>query len=393
MRILFYFDHQINPERGGTERATDVLAHAFLEKGHITFYMARYKEYPIGDIPIFFLPQPQEVASSDNISFVEYVVNTENIDVIVNQGTNGNDIYLFNRHTLNVRSAIVSCLHFSVYEGLNYFSQLTPYVFSLVKPWETCMSCLRWLKQPYNQRKAMQGKRKRFSFIYEHSDAVVVLSPSYIEDYVKVACLSDLEKLYSFPNPVSFSMKKCVNEQNKEKEILFVGRLSYSEKRVDRLLAAWRLIHLRHLDWRLSIVGDGPDRARLESLVRKWNLQRVTFWGYQSPLPFYQKASIFCLASTHEGLPMVLIEAMQNQTVPIAFDSFGAAHDMIQSGRNGILVSPFNIKVYALAMEELIRNAASRVQMGKQAYMDVVERYDRSKIVERWIDFLMKLKS
>ena len=239
----------------------------------------------------------------------------------------------------------------------------------------------------------MQGKRKRFSFIYEHSDAVVVLSPSYIEDYVKVACLSDLEKLYSFPNPVSFSMKKCVNEQNKEKEILFVGRLSYSEKRVDRLLAAWRLIHLRHPDWRLSIVGDGPDRARLESLVRKWNLQRVTFWGYQSPLPFYQKASIFCLASTHEGLPMVLIEAMQNQTVPIAFDSFGAAHDMIQSGRNGILVSPFNIKVYALAMEELIRNAASRVQMGKQAYMDVVERYDRSKIVERWIDFLMKLKS
>ena len=44
-------------------------------------------------------------------------------------------------------------------------------------------------------------------------------------------------------------------------------------------------------------------------------------------------------------------------------------------------------------MEELMRNAAGRVQMGKQAYVDVVERYDRSKIVERWIDFLMKLKS
>ena len=120
MNILFYFDRQINPERGGTERVTYNLAHYFQGKGNRVMYLAKHKvEEADVSIKTFFLPDNGSVVSDENISWLENFLREEKIDFLINQGANGDDIYLLSHKALNTKTKIISVLHFSVYQGPN----------------------------------------------------------------------------------------------------------------------------------------------------------------------------------------------------------------------------------------------------------------------------------
>ena len=69
----------------------------------------------------------------------------------------------------------------------------------------------------------------------------------------------------------------------KQNEIIFVGRLDYSSKRVDRILKVWEKLQDKNIDWRLTIVGGGQDRERLENLSKQLKLERITFAGHTNP--------------------------------------------------------------------------------------------------------------
>lgn len=390
MCILFYFDHQINPERGGTERVSDILAHAFKVRGERVFYMARYKEYPVGDIQTFFLPEQDKVVSAANIAFIERVVDEYEIDYIINQGTNGNDVYLFNHAVLHIQAKIISCLHFSVYEGLNFFRELLSLEFNIKQPVQFAVDCMKWLKMPYNKRQALANKKERFQFIYQKSDAVVVLSSKYMRDFAEIAQISEPTKLYSITNPVAYSsLENKIGK--KENEIVFVGRLSFAEKRVDRILNIWKHLHANYPKWSLSIVGDGPDRTRLERWAKRLQLTNIKFQGFQSPEEYYERAKLFCMTSTHEGLPMVLIEAMQYGVVPVVYNSFGAAEDMIQNHVNGVLVPPFNEEEYTKVLEQLMNDDAYRTKLSGAAVRSV-ERYSLVNVMKEWNNLFERLK-
>ena len=60
-------------------------------------------------------------------------------------------------------------------------------------------------------------------------------------------------------------------------------------------------------EWNLKIIGDGPDKKKLEYMSRR--LDRISFLGFQNPEPYYREASILCMTSNHEGFGMVLIES------------------------------------------------------------------------------------
>lgn len=390
MNILFYFDRQINPERGGTERVTDLLAHYFLKLGHLVYYLAKFPVEVKSDIDTYFLPEINGLNSNNNIEFVENFVLKNKIDFIINQGANGNDIYIFNHSALNIKAKIITVLHFSIHEGLNHFVHLFPKTYSFFKPWKSITTIGRLIKAPYNKHKAYQNKRKRYEFMYNYSDIVVVLSPGYLNDFALVAGLKNTDKLVAIANPNTYIDMSDTDLTKKEKEILFVGRLSYAEKRVDRLLKVWSLIQDRFPDWSVNIVGDGDDRERLESLSVMLDLDRVKFHGYSDPKPFYKRASIFCITSNHEGLPMVLIEAMQHGVVPMAYNSFSAAPFIINNQENGFLVSPFNLPNYAKKISELMENENLRKEMGDKA-MKAVEKYNPEFILTNWSNLFDKL--
>lgn len=92
--------------------------------------------------------------------------------------------------------------------------------------------------------------------------------------------------------------------------VLWVGRLA-PEKDLPTLVAAFARLHGQRPETRLVLAGTGPERERIEALVAESGLADVVaFPGYVDPAPYMARADVFALASTYEGLPTVLVEAL-----------------------------------------------------------------------------------
>ena len=80
---------------------------------------------------------------------------------------------------------------------------------------------------------------------------------------------------------------------------------------------------------------------------------------------------------------MVLTEAMQCGAVPVAFNSFASVTDIIDDGRNGVLIKPFSIKQYEKALRQLMDNPDLLNQMSKYAQQDI-KQYSVENVVDQW---------
>ncbi len=176
----------------------------------------------------------------------------------------------------------------------------------------------------------------------------------------------------------------------KKKQLLYVGRLDPYQKRVDRLITIWRHIYNDFKDWELVILGEGPQLNELKQMAS--GLERVTFAGRQNSEPYYRDASILCLTSDYEGWGMVLTEAMTFGTVPVLFNSYRAAPEIVHDGSIGMLVKPFSIRQYVEKLRILMNNADLRNKMALNA-IEYVKRYDISNIANRWEKLFNRLKS
>lgn len=105
-----------------------------------------------------------------------------------------------------------------------------------------------------------------------------------------------------------------------------------------RIIETWKLLEAKYPDWRVTLLGDGPDRAGLEALAKQYGLLRLTFAGFQNPLPYYQRASILMLTSDIEGFPLVLAECMSYGVIPVVYASYPAVYDIVKDQENGIII-------------------------------------------------------
>ena len=143
-----------------------------------------------------------------------------------------------------------------------------------------------------------------------------------------------------------------------------VGRL-VPWKRVDRILEA--IAQIRNMG--LVIVGDGPERERLERMA--WGLglnERVYFAGSRSKpetLSLMAACDLFVLNSTYEGLPHVVLEAM-SLGLPVVATSVGGTPEVVQHRKNGILISPVGDDLVA-TLRWLREDIETRHQLAKGA--------------------------
>ena len=179
-------------------------------------------------------------------------------------------------------------------------------------------------------------------------DAYTVLCPEYRDEICRTLRLGDAARrkihvIGNYQEPVEHPRLE------KEEVVLYMGRLTYTDKRVDRLLSVWARVQPRHPRWRLLIVGDGAERKSLEAMSRRLGLKNVSFEGRQMlTQPYYDRAALLCLTSQSEGWGLVLTEAQANGVVPLAFDCSAGVRNLLQpSGTGGILVPPFDMDEYA----------------------------------------------
>lgn len=386
MNILFYFISQINPRSGGTERVADNVAHGLYGRGHNIFYMSRTKVPGDYDFPCFFLPDTDGITKR-NIDYVSSFCNLNHIDVIINEAGNTDDVQLMSKeHIKGVK--IITELHFCPYQNFKYYYRSTYLPLSIKAPFRTIVNLLKWIKTPLNKRMHWRNTVNRYRYMYSNSDKVVVLSPSYIKDFAEIADLKETERLCSIYNPNTFHLSGTPHD--KEKMVLSIGRLDFSPKKVEYLLRIWKRVYPKHPDWMLSICGDGPARPYLEMIVKKECIGGVKFEGNVSPQSFYERASIMCMTSIYEGTPMVIIEAMQCGCIPIVYDTYAAARDMINNGIDGYVIPPFDEKMYAERLSELMHNEDLRSRM-KKAAIKSSDRFDVNKIIGLWEKVLYNL--
>ena len=221
-----------------------------------------------------------------------------------------------------------------------------------------------------------------FTYVTARADKMVLLSEGFRKVFFPAKLFP--EKVVAISNFLAKDLMETeVDWQQKRKEVLFMGRLDNKQKRIDLLLQVWSKIEDDVSDWILNICGGGQDDAMLKQMKEDLGLKNVFFKGFVRPEDYYRTASVFCQTSAMEGLPMVIEEAAAFGCVPMAFDSYEAASDLITDGENGRLIKPFDTNAYAEALKELIENEDMRLRLARNAKRDV-KRFEPDGIMDEW---------
>jgi len=166
------------------------------------------------------------------------------------------------------------------------------------------------------------------------------------------------------------SVRKQFEIAPDEKVVLSIGRLSSEKAHLD-LVLAFNLLREINPNFRskLIIVGDGPERGRLDETVRSFGLaDSVRFAGQiRNVLPLYDAADVFALPSHSEGSPFVLLEAMAAK-VPIVATAVGGVPEMVTDEESALLSPPGNPHALAAAIARVLGDSQLAKRLTANAY-------------------------
>lgn len=168
-----------------------------------------------------------------------------------------------------------------------------------------------------------------YKAVYPLSNAVIAPAKMILNELS--ALNPNLKNLIWLPNPVNEQNLRSFSVADFPKpgiRFIAAGRLHH-QKGFDRLVSALKDFKL-DTPWFLIILGDGPERAALQSLIEEKNLQdHVILAGYaEAPWGYYGAADAFILPSRWEGLPNVALEALACGTVVLSLRDAGGIHEI-----------------------------------------------------------------
>lgn len=168
-----------------------------------------------------------------------------------------------------------------------------------------------------------------------------------------------------------------------------VGRLT-PQKGFDLLLSVWKLVIERNPNWELHIVGSGKDEIELKQMANQLKVsQYVKFIPATCNIADnYRQSSIYVMTSRFEGLPLVLIEAKQMGLPCISFNCPNGPDEIIRPTVDGEIVEAFQIEQMSQQILKLISDRRLIKLYGKNAQLDVQERFCKEKIINEWIKLL-----
>lgn len=353
--ILFFCPREVNSMMGGIERVTDLLARYLIKKGYKVVFISVERtcdnEYDCV-APQYF------TRDFGNEQFILEVIRQYNITVVINQ------MGFFSycpKSSQPDTVKVITVMHDS------YYAMYSRLQLNLIRKW--------------NWRRVISNSMQT---IYDRSDKIVVFFPSFKDEYRFFCPYAKDEKFAVIPNPNSFENPGLVL---KEKKILWVGRHSEWHKRTSDMLKIWSRLESHFPEWSIDILGDGPDGDSIRKLHKELNLQRCYLRGTQDPKPYYEKAAFVCMTSAFESFGMVLTEGMQYGCIPIAYDSYTAVRYIIQNGKNGVLVQPFNIEEYANKLAQLMEDEDERKRLSDVA-RESVKQFDSQNVFPKWIELI-----
>lgn len=173
--------------------------------------------------------------------------------------------------------------------------------------------------------------------------------------------------------------------------VLTVARLSY-EKGIDTLVDAAGRLKAARVRFRWVIVGDGPDRGRVESALRADGLSDcVRLAGFMSDVwPAMAAADVVCIPSKSEAFPVVMLEAMAVGR-PIVATRVGGIPEAITHDGNGLLVESDAPDDLASAVRALLVDPGRAAMLGLKARATTCERFDAAIVAQRYVETYERL--
>ena len=381
MKIAIILQQKFDPYAGGVQRVTNNLSQLLSVQNevYIICFNKNEKNRYVDNIPI--------VAVKSDIE-LKNILNQLNIEIIINQ--TGYSVK-FTKMLLNIKNdktSIINNLHINPLNFYDNHKNIIQELFNRKK--------IGFLNT-YFTRKIILGyhvwkQRKELGFIVKNTDAFVMLSEKFKSElfFLVPKLKKYLHKIHGIGNPFQ-RPEVDIKALPKENIVLFVGRLDLSQKRVDLLLEIWKKLHVQAPDWKFWVLGDGAEKKNMEKYCLQNKLDRVQFFGKVDPTEYYKKAKIFHMTSAFEGFGNVLIEAQSYGCVPMLFDSYAAASDIVHHNQNGILIKAFDCNEYATETKKLMDNPEKTAELAINAYENVL-RFSYEETYKKWEKVFETLK-
>ncbi|WP_308592447.1 glycosyltransferase [uncultured Porphyromonas sp.] len=361
MNIAFFNWYAIDLLFSGIEKVSHRVATALEERGHHLCYVCvdSWGKTALQKNTII-LPNASKIEAEENRIALRDFLRSHDVSVLVSHSAYSRRLAgMLREATYEAGAKLVQVLH-TTPDSYHY------------RYWQ-CKVVNRAVRAFMNRKWG-----NSWSKIYSLSDAFVVLCQPSAEFITRIAHIQDPSKFAVIHNANTYLPTELAPAYDKEPIVLYVGRL-VKGKGIEHIPTIWRQVSAQHPDWRLIVLGDGPYRATLE----KAQLANCDILGTQEPKPYYERAAISILTSNAEGWSMVLTEAMQYGVVPVAFDSFLATGVVLDEGRAGVLVPPFDLNLFAQEVSSLIADSDRRTAMAEHARR-YVQAFDIDHIIADW---------
>ncbi len=243
-------------------------------------------------------------------------------------------------------------------------------------------ACGKWLRKPvvsilhtalgpYIKNLRPEDKFSMFhpwlnSYIYPRFDKIVAVSEGTANELTKNINIGPA-KINTIFNPIDLDFIRQKSSESlpswvvpifEEKTIISVGRLS-KQKGFDILIRAHALLIEKCLKQHLIILGEGPERSRLEELTQRLGLEKTAhLLGFiDNPYPLIKKASVFCLSSRFEGFALVIAEALSLGTPVVSTDCPYGPSEILANGKYGLLTPVNNQESLASSIGQVLSDA------------------------------------
>lgn len=224
-------------------------------------------------------------------------------------------------------------------------------------------------------------------------NTVVVETPRQYQDMVRDWRV-DPKRCVIIPGGVEIENYKpgTLRDFNGKLRLVYLGRLDEDQKAVLLLPRIASQLTASGVDFHFDIIGDGPDRDRLEDAFA--HAARATFHGTlrrEEALSFLQRAHLFVLPSRYEGVPWALLEAMACGCVPIVSRIAGTTDSVVDHGMNGLLCTVGKASQFAKAIMHLAANRKRLETLSAAAVQSVRSRFTVERVVRDHDDLLQGL--
>lgn len=233
------------------------------------------------------------------------------------------------------------------------------------------------------------------SRMYGRLAAVVALTQEcaeWIRTHSSATCIPIIPNAACWPLPARLPIIApdafCSPER---KVLLAVGRLS-KQKDFEILIDVFSKLTLKHPQWDLVILGEGPERQSLAARIQDAALgARIFIPGIAGNIgQWYARADLYVMSSRFEGFPNSLAEALAHGVPAISFDCDTGPRDIIRDGVDGLLVQAGSACDLQAALDRVMGDSHLRKEMAARA-IDARTRFSIEKIAGMWEDLFSRL--